>query len=138
MKNEVKVAIFAALITMVSSAAGYILSTWQHSQNLEFHQKSFLAERKYEVFVTYMKSVSQSWAQFKTFRNVKFDLRQKGIDAYDEMRLIAPDDIQQKADILNVFFGKLYADYQITDDEEFKFNEAYNELKLSAKQQFIF
>lgn len=138
MKNEVKVAIFAALITIISSGAGYMLSAWQHSQNLEFHQRSFLVERKYEVFVTYMKSVSQSWVQFKTYGNVKFELRQKGIDAYDEMRLIASDDIQQKADVLNIFFGKLYGDYQITDNEEFKFNEAYNELKNTAKEQFIF
>lgn len=103
-----------------------MLSAWQHNQNFELNQKLFLAERKYEVFVTYMKSVSQSWVKFKTSGNVEFELRQKGIDALEEMRLIAPDNIQKKADILNIFFGKSYDDYQITDDEQFKFNEAYN------------
>ena len=138
MKSEGQAAIFGAILALLSSGGGYIISTWQHSDNMKFNQKFFLAERKYDVFVTYMKSVNQSWAQFKINCNVEFELRQKGIDAYEEMRLIAPDNVQEKADVLNVYFSKLYEGYIINEQEQLGFNEAFNQLKLSAKNEFIF
>lgn len=138
MSEKFQVAILATIVSIISSGTGYIISSKQYEKDALFREKAFLAEKKYDIFVTYSKSVNESWAQYKIYSNVNTNLRQVGIDAFEEMRLISTEPVQKKADILNSYFIKLYPPFEITDGETKKFNTAFNGFKKVANEQFIF
>ena len=104
MSEKFKIAIFTALVTLVSSGSGYLVSSSQYAKDAAFREKAFLVERKYDIYTAYMKSVNQSWAQFQTPSGVNGDARQIGIDAFEEMRVISKPEVQAKADKLNSYF----------------------------------
>lgn len=138
MSEKYKIAIFTAVVTLISSGSGYYFSSMQYANDMAFRQKAFMVEKKYEIYTTYMKSVNQSWAQYQISGVVDGELRQKGIDAFDEIRVISKPAVQEKADKLNFYFSKLYPPFKITEKETLAFNSAFNAFKKIANEQFIF
>lgn len=138
MSEKFKIAIFTAIVTLISSGSGYLVSSMQYNKDVAFREKAFMVEKKYEIYTTYLKSVNQSWAQYYISGAVNAELRQKGIDAFDEMRVISKPEVQNKADQLNAYFIKLYPPFEITEKETEKFNAAFNDFKKIANEQFIF
>lgn len=138
MSEKFKIAIFSALVTLISSGSGYLLSSSQHDKDVAFREKAFLAERKYDIYTAYMKSVNKSWAQYQTPGGVNGDIREAGINAFEEMRVISKPEVQAKADKLNSYFVKLYPPFEITEQENTDFNRAFNEFKIIANMQFTF
>jgi len=137
MSEKFKIVIFTTLVTLFSSSVGYWISSEQYAKDLAFRQKSFLVERKYDIYTTYMKAVNQSWSQYK-HGDVNGELRQRGIDAYEDIRAISTPEVQEKADLLNSYFSKLYSPFVITKEENIKYNDAFNEFKIVANKEFTF
>jgi uncharacterized protein YneF (UPF0154 family) len=137
MSSEVMAALVASIIALVSAGIGYYLSSRQFEKEFRVKSKSLLAEKKLEIYFNYMRSVNQSWAQFKINGNVNGDVRQKGIDSFEALRLLAPATVEEKAILVNKYFAKLFPGYEITEEEQQAFNEAFYNLKAVAQKEFI-
>ena len=137
MSNDVTVALVTSGITLVSASIGFCISFFQHKKTYNLQSKSLLAEKKLEIYVNYMSSVNQSWAQYKTSGNVNGELRQKGIDSFEALRILAPPAAEEKATVLNGFFSKLFPGYEINDDVQAAYNLAFSEMKVVAQKEFI-
>lgn len=138
MSEKFRIAILTAVIALTSSGSGYLISSMQYAKDVAFREKAFLVERKYDIYTTYMKSVNQSWAAYQTPGGINGDARQLGIDAFEEMRAISKPQVQEKADVLNSYFIKLYPPFEINAEETEKFNTAFIEFKNIANKQFTF
>ena len=137
MSNEVIAALVASIIALASAGMGFYFSSIQHEKNFRLQSKFLLAEKKLEIYVNYMTSVNQSWAQYKVTENVNGALRQKGIDSFEALRVLAPALVEEKATILNGYFIQLFPGYEITDEVNDAFNLAFYELKIEVQKEFI-
>lgn len=96
-----------------------------------------ISMRKIEVYLIYPKVVNQAWAQYATSGTVDGDLRQQGIDAYEEIRLIAGDDLLEHVDELNKYFSELYSPFEISDDDTRAFNNVFNTVKEAMRSELV-
>lgn len=94
------------------------------------------AERKLENYLSYLKTVNQAWAQYAISQSVDSALRQRGIDAYEELRVISSEEFVEKASKVNNHFAKLYLPFKISEKETSTFNSDFNDLKELARLEF--
>ena len=120
---------FVTILVMIIGLSG--IRTYQDAM------AQVIVERKLDAYLTYLKIVNQSWAQYAISQSVDITLRQKGIDAFEELRVISSDDFVERATTVNGHFAKLYPPFEITETETSAFNDDFVALKEVARLEFV-
>ncbi|MEM7420122.1 MAG: hypothetical protein AAF364_10370 [Pseudomonadota bacterium] len=137
MSRQTQTTLLTSIIALGSAVIGFYISSVQYEKTYKLQSKSLLAEKKLEIYVDYMSSVNQAWAQFKSSGSLNNQLRQKGIDSFEALTILAPPAVVDKANSLNAYFTNLHPGYEITDDTHAAYNKAFREMKLAAQSEFI-
>lgn len=119
---------FAAILVAIMGIIG--VNSYQDALAKE------LAERKLDVYLTYSSTVNQAWAQYAVSQNVNSQLRQQGIDAFEELRLIGSEQLVNTASKVNGHFAALYAPYVVTHAKTQQFNTDLLEFQKMAREDF--
>lgn len=95
-----------------------------------------LGERKLDAYITYVQVVNKSWFQYLNSQRVDFELRQAGIDAFDELMVLSGEEMIKQAYKINSYFVKLYPPFEITKEENVNFNNEMRTFKEFSRNEF--
>ena len=138
--------IVTTIATFILGSLGYMVNHINNSTNASLvHQANInlqaeVAGMKIDSYTTYVSVVNECWSVWVTNGTVDGNLKKKGIDAFEVLRLVSSVNVYNKAHTVNSYFKNIIAnkqgDYKEKKEEE-EFNNAIADLVSAMRKEFV-
>lgn len=124
-------AICTVIATLIVAIVGNMgISTYRESIQID------VANRELTAYLIYVKSVQETWTGFKANGTVNNKVEKLGIDAYEDLRVLASPEFLATVNTVNTLFGSLKKGFVITPEVNSDYNDAINRMNHQARLEF--